>query len=464
MEKFDVVVIGGGPGGYPAAIRAAQLGAKTALVEREALGGTCLNWGCIPTKLLIAGGERLASIESAAQFGITAGSVSFDYGKLWARKNEVVGQLKDGVSGLLKANGVTGIKGTASFMDRNRIVVAGSKGQRLLETGKTILATGSRSVMPKLFPASPRIVDSKGFLDLQTLPASLIVVGGGVIGCEFACMAAHLGSAVTIVEMLPDILTILDADVRRELKRHMEKTLGIRILTGAALGDIADTGSAVRGKAGDETLEAALMLVAVGRAPVTDGLGLDKAGLAVTASGHIEVDAFGQTALASIFAIGDVTTGVQLAHRATTEGVAVAETAVTGKRIRLGRLVPSCIFTAPEVGAVGLTEDEAKAKGLAVKIGKFPFMALGKALASGHPEGFVKWVVDAATDRLVGAHAVGHGATELIAEACVAIQAELTAKEFAKTIHSHPTLSEAWVEAAHAVHGEAVHMVNRKKG
>jgi dihydrolipoamide dehydrogenase len=464
MEKFDVVVIGGGPGGYPAAIRAAQLGAKTALVEREALGGTCLNWGCIPTKLLIAGGERLADIKSAGPFGITAGSVAFDYAKLWARKNEVVGQLKDGVSGLLKANGVTGIKGTGSFMDRNRIVVSGGpKGQRLLETGKTIIATGSRSVMPRLFPASPRIVDSKGFLDLQALPARLIVVGGGVIGCEFACMAAHMGVEVTIVEMLPDILEILDADVRRELKRHMEKTLGIRILNGAAIGEIADNGTTVTGKAGADSLEAELMLVAVGRAPVTDGLGLETIGIETTTSGHIPVDDYGQTRLASVYAIGDVTAGVQLAHRATAEGVTVAANAVTGKATKLGRLVPSCIFTSPEVGNVGLTEAEAQSKGIAVKIGKFPFMALGKALASGHPEGFVKWVADAATDRLLGAHAVGHGATELVAEAGVAIQAELTAHEFGNTIHSHPTMSEAWAEAAHAVHGNAIHMVNRKK-
>ena len=463
MEKFDVVVIGGGPGGYPAAIRAAQLGAKTALVEREALGGTCLNWGCIPTKLLIAGGESLAAVKAATQFGVTAGSVAFDYGTLWARKNTVVGQLKDGVSGLLKANGVTGIKGAASFMDRNRIVVAGPKGQRLLETSKTIIATGSRSVMPRIFPASPRIVDSKAFLDLQALPKSLIIVGGGVIGCEFACMAAHMGVAVTVVEMLPEILTILDADVRREVKRHMEKSLGIRLLTGAGIGDIADTGSAVRGKVGEETVEAALMLVAVGRAPVTDGLGLDTIGLATTKTGHLEVDAFGQTRLASLYAIGDVTPGAQLAHRATAEGLTAAENAVTGRLKKVGRLVPSCIFTSPEVGSVGLTEAEAQEKQIAVKVGKFPFAALGKALAGGHAEGFVKWVADAATDRLLGAHAVGYGATELVAEAGVAIQAELTAAEFGNTIHAHPTLSEAWVEAAHAIHGAAIHMVNRKK-
>jgi dihydrolipoamide dehydrogenase len=463
MEKFDVVVIGGGPGGYPAAIRAAQLGAKTALVEREAVGGTCLNWGCIPTKLLIAGGDALASVKAAEQFGVTAGSVAFDYAVLWARKNAVVSQLKEGVNGLLKANGVTPVKGAGSFLDRNRIVVAAPKGQRLLETGKTIIATGSRSVVPKFFPASPRIVESRAFLDMASLPKSLAIVGGGVIGCEFACMAAHMGVAVTVVEMLPDILLILDADVRRELRRHMEKKLNIRILTGAAISDIVDTGASVTGKVGAETVESDLMLVAVGRAPVTDGLNLDRIGIATTKTGHIPVDDYAQTAIASVYAIGDVTPGVQLAHRATSEGLTAAHNAVTGKLEKTEKLVPSCIFTSPEVGNVGMTEMEAQEKGLAVKVGKFPFMALGKALASGHPDGFVKWIADAATDRLLGAHIVGHGATDLVGEAGVAIRAELTTEEFGRTIHSHPTLSEAWVEAAHALHGQAIHAVNRKR-
>ncbi len=463
MEKFDVVVIGGGPGGYPAAIRAAQLGAKVALVEREAVGGTCLNWGCIPTKLLIAGGEALAGVKAAESFGVKASGVSFDYGALWARKNEVVGKLKDGINGLLKANGVTGIKGAGSFLDRNRIVVSGEKGQRLLETRKTIIATGSRSVVPRFFPASPRILESKAFLDLRALPKSLIVVGGGIIGCEFACMAARMGVAVTVVEMLPDILAILDADVRREVKRHMEKSLGIRIMAGVGIGDIADTGSAVTGKVGEVAVSSDLMLVAVGRAPVTDGLGLEKAGLATTKTGHIEVDNRAQTRVAGIYAIGDVTPGVQLAHRATADGLVAAENATTGHTAKVETLVPSCIFTSPEVGNVGLTEDEAKSRGLAVHVGKFPFAALGKAMAGGHTEGFVKWIADASTDQLLGAHVVGHGATDLIAEAAVAIRAELTAAEFGKTIHAHPTLAEAWMEAAHAVHGMAIHTVNRKR-
>jgi dihydrolipoamide dehydrogenase len=243
----------------------------------------------------------------------------------------------------------------------------------------------------------------------------------------------------------------------------MEKTLGIRILTGAGIAQVTDTGSSVKGTVGEEGIEAERMLVAVGRAPVTDGLQLERIGIALNTCGQIETDDYCQTHTATVYAIGDVSPGVQLAHRATSEGLTAAENAVKGRQVKRETLVPSCIFTSPEIGNVGLTETEAAEKKIAVKVGKFPFMALGKALSSGHPEGFVKWVADAATDRLLGAHAIGHAATELIGEAGVAIRAELTAAEFGKTIHSHPTMSESWMEAAHAVHGQAVHMVNRKK-
>ena len=463
METFDVVVIGGGPGGYPAAIRAAQLGARVALVERESLGGTCLNWGCIPTKLMIAGGEALAGVSAAAAFGVTATGVAFDYATLQTRKNGVVARLKDGVRSLLKANGVTVLAGTGAFLDRRRLAVSGPQGQRLLQADKVILATGSRSVMPRLFPASPRILESRAFLDLPDLPESLIVVGGGVIGCEFACLAARLGAAVTVVEMLPDILAGLDADVRRDVVRHMTRTLGIRIRTGVAIQDVADTGTAVTGTVGDAVVSADRMLVAVGRAPVTDGLDLEMAGLATTATGHIAVDDQAQTRVAGIYAIGDVTPGVQLAHRATSDGLVAANNAVCGRTDRTERLVPACLFTTPEVGTVGLTEHAAKAAGRNVRVGKFPFAALGKAMAGGHTDGFVKWIADTDTDLLLGAHVVGHGATDLIAEAAVAIRGEWTAGEFGRTIHAHPTLAEAWMEAAHAVHGQAIHAVNRKR-
>ena len=463
METFDAVIIGAGPGGYPAAIRAAQLGASVALVEKEQLGGTCLNWGCIPTKTLIASSDLLARMRDAGRMGLTCDGASFDFPALRARKNEVVGTLRNGVEQLLRGNGVRVFKGTGSFAARDRIVIRRGKSEKVLRAGRTIIATGSTSAMPSFLPRSSRILESRGFLDLKTLPESLIVLGGGVIGCEFACMAAQLGVKVTVVEMLEDLLVMLDRDVRGELRRHMEGVLGIRILTGRSLQDIRTGRQGVTGALGDNELAAERLLVAVGRAPVTAGLGLRKAGLVTDEAGFIETDAYGRTAAATIYAVGDVTAGTtQLAHAATAQGMTAAENACGAHR-RSETLVPSCIFTAPEIGTVGLSEAKAKQDQRAVGIGKFVFAASGKALAAGEPHGFVKWVVDAETDQLLGAAAVGPHATELIAEATTAIRGELTATELGRTIHAHPTLAEAWMEAAHAVHGGCIHQPPRRK-
>ena len=459
MEKFDVVVIGAGPGGYPAAIRAAQLGASVAIVEKELAGGTCLNWGCIPTKSLIACSDLVAHLQHARDFGVTAGSVSIDYAAMIARKNAIVEKLRSGVEGLLKANKVTLIRGAASFQTRNRLSVRDAAGAQLaLETRATIVATGSVSAMPGFIPRHERVLESRAFLDLAKLPASLLILGGGVIGCEFACMAAQLGVKVTVVELLEDILMMVDADVRREVRTHMERKLGIRVLTGKALQAIAPTAAGVSGKCGDETLTADLLLVAIGRKPASAGLNLEGVGVKVTETGHIGTDDYARTSAASIFAIGDVTGRAQLAHAATSQGVTAAENAILKTQRRIDPLVPSCIFTAPEIGSVGLTEVNAREEGLNVKIGKFSFTFLGKAMAAGCNAGFVKWVVDAGTDRLLGAHAVGPHATELIAEATAAIRAELTAEELGRTVHCHPTLSESWMEAAHAVHDACIHI------
>jgi len=458
MEKFDVVVIGAGPGGYPAAIRAAQLGASVAIVEKEMTGGTCLNWGCIPTKSLIACSDLYAHIRHANDFGVTVASAAIDYSAMVTRKNGIVGKLRSGVEALLKAHKVTLVRGTASFQGRNRISVLDAAGpERVLETRSTIIATGSVSAMPGFIPRHERILESRAFLDLTKLPASLLILGGGVIGCEFACMAAQLGVKVTVVELLEDILMMVDADVRREVRSHMEKTLGIRVLTGKALTEIAATDAGVSGKCGDETLTAEMLLVAVGRKPVSAGLNLEAVGVKTNKIGQILTDDHARTSAASIFAIGDVTGRAQLAHAATSQGVTAAENAVLKTQRRIDPLVPSCIFTAPEIGSVGITEAHAKEKGLAIKVGKFSFAFLGKALAAGANTGFVKWVADAKTDRLLGAHAVGPHATELIAEATAAIRAELTAEELGRTIHCHPTLSESWMEAAHALHGACIH-------
>jgi dihydrolipoamide dehydrogenase len=305
-------------------------------------------------------------------------------------------------------------------------------------------------------------MESRAFLELTKLPASLLILGGGVIGCEFACMAAQLGVKVTIVELLEDILMMVDVDVRRELRRHME-AIGIRILTGKALEKIEATSREVKGQFGDETLTADLLLVSVGRRPVTSDLKLENVGIAINKAGFIPVDDFGRTAAAAIFAIGDVTGVAQLAHAATSQGVTAAENAVSPKKQKTQKLVPACIFTSPEIGSVGLTEQQAREKGLNVKVGKFGFAHLGKAMAAGETNGFVKWVADASTGQLLGAHAVGLHATELISEATLAVQSELTAAELGKTIHCHPTLSETWMEAAHALQGHCVHAPPARK-
>ena len=460
MEVFDVVVIGAGPGGYPAAIRAAQLGASVAIVEKERLGGTCLNWGCIPTKALIAAAETFDRLKHAESIGISVTGASVDYAGMVAHKNKVVAQLNAGIKQLLTANAVKQFAGTASFKDRGTIAIGDGT---VVGAKKVIVATGSTSTMPGFLPKHPRVVESRGFLDLEKLPASLIVLGGGYIGCELACMAAMLGVKVTIVELLDDILALTDADVRREVRGHMEKKLGIRIMTGTALLDVAADKNGVRAKIGSETVEAEMLLCSIGRKPVTEGLNIEAAGLTPTQQGFIEADDYCRTKVATIFAIGDVTGKIQLAHYATSQAITAAENAVSGKPKKHEMLVPSVIFTSPEIGAVGLTEDETKKAGRAVKTGKFRFAALGKAMAAGEIGGFVKWIADSRTDQLIGATVVGAHATELIATATTAIRAELTAEEFGRTILAHPTFNEAWMEAAHAVHGSCIHAAPLKR-
>jgi len=286
-------------------------------------------------------------------------------------------------------------------------------------------------------------------------------MGGGIIGSELACMAAQLGSKVVVVEMLEDILPMADADLRREVRRVMESDLGVDILTGHALEDVT-ADKRVRAAVNGRKLEADLLLVATGRRPVTAGLGLEQAGVRVNSHGFVEVDGYGQTNVAGIFAIGDVNGGPQLAHAATSQGITVAENACTGILHKIERLVPACVFTQPEIGSVGLTEAQAKEQGRNVKVGKFAFAALGKAMAAGDTTGFVKWIADAETGRLCGAHAVGPHATELIAEAATAIRAELTAAELGMTVHCHPTYSEAWMEAAHLLKDMCIHAAPRK--
>jgi dihydrolipoamide dehydrogenase len=462
METFDVIVIGGGPGGYPAAINASQLGASVALVERECLGGTCLNWGCIPTKTLIASSTLYHSAQHGSALGVSVNSASYDYKTMIERKDDVVAKLSGGVGMLLKGNGVTVLEGTASFIDKSTLEVKKGKETTKISAPKIIIASGSVSAMPSFIPPSPRIMDSRIFLTETELPSSLLVLGGGVIGCEFACMAAQLGCEVTIIEILDDILLLLDADVRTAARKYMESELKIRILTGAPMADIEAGVDAVTGSVGAVQVKGELLLVAVGRVPSAKSLKVENAGIELAESGHIEIDDSCLTSTAGIYAIGDVTAGsTQLAHAATAQGITAATNAILGKVRPNETVIPSCIFTQPEIGCVGLTEEQAQMEGIPITKGRFAFMALGKAMASGETGGFVKWLVHAETDRLLGAAVVGAHATELISEAAVAIRAGLTAADLGNTVHCHPTMSEAWLEAAHAVHGTCIHALPR---
>lgn len=460
MEKFDVVVIGAGPGGYPAAIRAAQLGYRTAIVEREALGGTCLNWGCIPTKTLIASSDLCFRMRRhGAELGLKTGEIAVDYAAMAARKDAVVQKLTGGVGRLIQAHGVERVRGEARFVTPRCVAVSRpDEEERWLRARRFVIAAGSEGGVPGFLPSDPRIVDSRAFLERTELPESLLVLGGGVIGCEFACMAAQLGVKVTVVEMLEDILPAMDQDVRRVLRKRMEKDLGMALRTGARMENVRVSRGKVSAEVGKERFEAELLLTATGRRPASAGLGLAAAGVETDEGGGILVDEVGRTSVPWIFAVGDVIHGsTQLAHAATAQGEAAVTGLDTGRVTRPSRLVPSCIFTAPEIGTVGWTETAAADQNRAVRTGVFSFMALGKALASGEPDGFVKWIADAETDQLLGAAAVGGHATDLIAEAALAVRMELTAAEVAGTIHSHPTFSEAWMEAAHALHGRCVH-------
>jgi len=463
MDVYDIVVIGAGPGGYPAAIRAAQLGAKVAIVEREYFGGTCLNWGCIPTKVFAGVASLVHQVRHKCNTGIRVQGIEVDYPALFQHKERVVHQLRNGVKQLLQAHGVNIVTGNGRFVDPHTIEVQ-SEGQRTCLTAKrVIIASGSTSLIPPQIPQHERIVDSRGFLALQQLPASLLVIGGGYIGCELACIAAVAGVRVTIVEMLDDVLTILDPDVRREVRSFMENILGIKIITGTKIEELDVPGTEVRVKTGNGEIVTDMVLVATGRKPVTDGLDIEKAGVKTDGRGFVIVDDYGRTNVGNIYAVGDVTGRMQLAHYATSQGLTVAENACKLTLQRFETVVPSVIFTIPEAASVGLTETMAKAEGRDVQIAKFRFGGLGRAVAAAETMGFVKLITDPGTDQLLGAAVVGPHATELIAELTVAVRAEITAKELASTIHAHPTFSEAWMEAAHAVHGLCVHAPPKKR-
>jgi len=459
-SSFDVVVIGGGPGGYVAALRAAQLGAKTAIVEKDRFGGTCLVRGCIPTKALLQSAELYTQAKSGGPFGVVAEKVGFDWAVAQKRKSGVVDQLVKGVEGLLKAGGVTQLRGAAVLAGNGALDVSGER----LQAKDIIIATGSAVARIPLKGAE-HTIDSDQILELKEIPARLAVIGGGVVGMEFAAMFAALGSKVTVLEMLPQVLPMVDADLVAVYTKHLAG-LGGEVHTDAKVEEVVKSkgGLQVRFSSGGEggSVDADQVLLAVGRAPYTQGLEAEKAGVKLE-RGRVVVDDHLRTTAQGIWAIGDVIGGIMLAHIASYEGVcAVENIAGHGDRIPDYHAAPNCIYVEPEIAHVGLGEKEAKEKGLEVKVGRFPFAASGRALTLGQSEGFVKVIADASSGKLLGAHIIGPRATDLIAEATLAVQNGLTLEQIDLTIHAHPTLPESLMEAALAAQGRAIHIPNKR--
>jgi dihydrolipoamide dehydrogenase len=461
---YDVLVIGAGPGGYVAAIRAAQLGLKTACVEsRPTLGGTCLNVGCIPSKALLHGSELFEEAAGGhfATWGITA-TPTLDLSKMMAEKTKAVGELTGGIEFLFKKNKVTWLKGHAAFEDAHTVRVGDA-----VHTAKDIvIATGSSvTPLPGVTVDNPgkRIVDSTGALDLDEVPEHLVVIGGGVIGLELGSVWRRLGAKVTVVEFLDQLLPGMDGEVRKEAakifkKQGMAMMLGHKV-TGAAADKKGVKLTVEKSAGGDsQVIEASHVLVAIGRRPNTDGLALDKAGLAVNARGQIEIDHDFRTTVPGIWAIGDVVPGPMLAHKAEDEGIAVAENIAGLTGIVNHDVIPSVVYTAPEIAGVGISEEQAREKGLAVKVGKFPMMANSRAKANRDTDGFVKVIADAATDRVVGVWMINSLAGTMIAQAAQAMEFGATSEDIAYTCHAHPTHAEAFKEAAMAVTGKPIHM------
>lgn len=462
-QKTDIAVIGSGPGGYVAAIKASQTGLSVTLIEKGAIGGTCLNVGCIPTKTLLANAEVLHKIRHASDFGISVGEISIDYSKMKARKDSVVEKMQKGLEGLLQSNKIKVLRGSAEFVSPRELKVKGVD-NLLLEAGKIIIASGS---IPLDIPAFPcdhtAIFNSTSILELTKLPKSIAIIGGGYIGCEFASLFAELGVQVTILEALPSIVLLQGKTIADTLTRAFQKK-GIHIQTGVFVEGIDKTSQGVSVRLKDHpALEAEIALVSVGRKVVSEGLCIEKSGVKLSEKGAIEVNDRMETNVPGIYAIGDVTGKVLLAHVASHQGIVAALNA-TGQTTQMHyNAVPAVIFTAPEIATVGLTQEQAEAAGHTISVGKFPFQALGKAVAAMETEGFAQIISDKTTGEILGAQAVGHDAASLIAEATLAMQNELTIHEVAETIHAHPTLPEAWMEAALLASDTPIHFPPKVK-
>ena len=472
-QSYDVIVIGGGPGGYVAAIRAAQLGQKVAVIEREALGGVCLNWGCIPTKSLLRNAEVINLLGQGSDYGFKIENVTVDYAAAQKRSRQVSERLVKGIGFLFKKNGVTHVQGTGTLVGPRQVKVAPS-GQ-ILEGKAIIIATGAGpKALPGMTVDGVKVITSRQALELTTVPKRLVVVGAGAIGMEFAYLFRSYGADVTVIEMLPHVLPLEDDETAAEVARAFKKQ-GIKMLVNTRTEAVEPTADGVTVRVVDQAgppgafgpgqtqaIAADVVLVAIGVAPNSDGLGLEAVGVATDRRGFIIVDEYLRTNVPGVYAIGDVTGKLLLAHVASRQGIVAAEH-IAGHAPRPIRdadyaFMPRATYCHPQVASLGYTEAQAKEKGYEIKIGKFPFMANGKALGLNERDGFVKIIADAKYGEIVGAHLVGPEVTELLPELALARTWELTAEEIARTVHAHPTLAETIMEAAHAVTGQAIHI------
>ena len=465
---YDVVVIGSGPGGYPAAIRASQLGLKVAIVEKESLGGVCLNWGCIPTKALLKSAQVYEYLKHSADYGITSNGVQQDFGAVIKRSRGVADKMSKGVQFLMKKNKIDVIFGYGKIKTKGQVEVTATDGNKqIVETKYIVIATGGRSrELPNLKQDGKKVIGYREAMTLQQQPKSIIIVGSGAIGVEFAYVYNSMGTKVTIVEYLPRIVPLEDEDISKELEKQYKKQ-GIEIMTNASVESVDTKGAGVKALVKKQdgssiTLEADILLSAVGVAANIENIGLEENGIK-TEKGKVAVDKYQQTNVAGIYSIGDCSPGHALAHVASKEGINAAEhiAYMEKKYNHLPEVIdynniPGCTYCTPEISSVGYTEKMAKDAGYDIKVGKFPFVASGKATAAGATEGFVKVIYDAKYGELLGVHMIGNNVTELIAEAVTARKLETTAHEILNAIHPHPTMSEGFKEATAAAYGEAI--------